>query len=211
MRVVDCDSTLSIRGTPYTVPAALANRTVAVRLFAEHFEVLDALDRVTFSRRYVPDEERGRLVIDQTHYANLPKRPREPRGGQRLDEAFLRRLPELQPLVDGLKRRLKSLTPIHLRKLLRLCDQYGEEAFLVAARKAQDFRRFDALAIERILEQAHPDTAAEVSGAAPMASLGGQGPTVVGDVECGSLDSFAPLDDAAPTTRAPAKDDPDGT
>ncbi len=73
-RIVDRDSTLSIHGTRYTVPAALAGRSVAVRLFAEHFDVLDPHGCVAFSRIYVPDEQKGRLVIDETHYANLPRR-----------------------------------------------------------------------------------------------------------------------------------------
>ena len=198
-REVDRDCTLSIRGTPYTVPASLANRTVAVRLFAEYFEVLDALGRVAFSRRYVADKDKGRLVIDKTHYANLPRRPSDHGAGQRLDEAFVKRFPELLPMVDGLKRRMKALTPIHLRRLLRLCDHYGQQAFLAAACKAQGFRRFDALAVERILEQAHPATAVQVSATEPVAPLSGHGPTTLGEVDCGSLDCFAVLDGAAVT------------
>jgi transposase len=199
-RGVDTDSTLWIRGTPYTVPAALADRSVAVRLFAEHFEVLDPLGRVAFSRCYVPDEEKGKLVIDKTHYANLPRRPRGSGSGERLDEAFLRRFPELQALVDGLKRRMKSLAPIHLRRMLRQCDRYGQEAFLTAARRAQGYRRFDALAIERILEREHPETAAELSAAEPIAPVTGHGAAALGEVDCGSLESFAALDEAGTTT-----------
>jgi transposase len=208
VRVVDRDSTLSIRGTPYTVPAALANRSVAVRLFAEHFEVLDPQGRIAFSRRYVADEHKGRLVIDETHYANLPRRPREHNDGQRLDEAFIRRFGELRPLVDGLKRRMKSLCGIHLRKLLRLCDQYGEEAFLTAARRAQEFRRFDALAVERILQRAHPSAALD-SLDEPISPISGHGAAAVGEVDCGSLDSFAAIDSAAAC--AGTQEDPNGS
>jgi len=213
VRVVDRDSTLSIRGTSYTVPTPLANRSVAVRLFAEHFEVLDPQGRVAMSRRYVADADKGRLVIDKTHYANLPRRPPGYSGGERLDEAFARRFPELRSLVDGLKRRMKSLTPIHLRALLRLCDRYGEEAFLAAATRAQDFRRFDALAVERILEHAHPATAADLALAEPVAPLSGQGAVALGQVDCGSLDSFAALDAAAASSKDsnPKEGDPHGS
>ena len=207
-----CPDIRSIRDTPYTVPAVLANRSVAVRLFAEHFEVLDPHGRVAFSRRYVPDEDKGRLVIDKTHYANLPRRPRSHSDGQRLDEAFLRRFPDLQCLVDGLKGRMKSLAPIHLRMLLRLCDHYGEQAFLVAARRAQEYHRFDALAVERILESTHPATAAEVALREPVAPLSGHGPAVVGEVDCGTIESFAALDAASATTSdSTSKDDPHGS
>lgn len=45
VRVVDADATLSMNGTRYTVPSALANRSVAVRIYAEHVEVLDPQGR----------------------------------------------------------------------------------------------------------------------------------------------------------------------
>ncbi len=202
-REVDCDSTLSVRGTPYSVPAFLANRTVAVRLFAEYFEVLDTYGRVAFSRHYVSDDEKGRPVIDKTHYANLPRNSRSAASGERIDQAFVLRFAELQPLVDGLKRRMKSFAPIHLRALLRLCDRFGQEAFLVAARRAQEFRRFDALAVERILERTYPSTAAQVAACEPISPLSGHGSAALGEVDCGSLDSFAQLDAAQPTTDIP--------
>jgi transposase len=212
VRGVDNDSTLSIRGTVYTVPATLANRSVAVNLFAEYFEVLDPYGRVAFSRRYVPDKDKGRLTIDKTHYANLPRRPRGNGGGERIDEAFVRRFSELRPLIDGLKRRMKSLAPIHVRTLLRLCDRFGEEAFLTAARRAQDFRRFDALAVERILEHAHPDIAAQVAAADGITPLYGHGPAALGEVDCGSLDAFAALDSIHTTTGTPdPTEDPHGS
>lgn len=190
IRDVYQDSTLSIRGTRYTVPSALALRAVAVRLYTEHFEVLGPHGQVAFSRRYADGTERGGLVIDETHYAQLPRRRRHGEGGERLDQAFVRRFPSLAPLCDGLKVRFKTLAPIHLRALLRLCDRFGEEAFIAAATRSQDFRRFDAYAVERILEREHP--LAERSD--PVPPLGGIGPTVLGEVEAGDLDSYRHLD-----------------
>jgi len=190
VRDVDQDSTLAIRGTRYTVPAALAMRCVAVRLYAEHFEVLGPHGRIAFSRRYAEGSERGGLIIDKTHYALLPRRPRNSQSGERLDQAFLRRFPSLGPLCDGLKIHFKTLAPIHLRALLRLVDRFGQEAFIAAATRAQEFRRFDAYAVGRILEREHP--LAESSD--PVPPLGGIGPTVLGEVEAGSLDNYSHLD-----------------
>ena len=191
VRVVDTDSTLSMNGTRYTVPSALAGRSVAVRIYTEHFEVLDPLGRVAFSRIYVSDEDKGKLQIDKTHYAAVPRRPRVP-GGERLDEALVQRFPSLASLVQGLRLRFKALAPIHYRALLRLGDRYGEQAFLEAALRAQEYRRFDALAVERILAHDHPlpehDTPTPLTGS---------GPLVLGEVEQGSLDTYARLD-AAP-------------
>lgn len=210
VRVVDDASTLSIRGTAYTVPAALASRSVGVRLYAEHFEVLDRQGRVAFSRCYVPDSEKGRLVIDPTHYANLPQRPRVGSDGQRLDEGFVRRFPQLIPLVDGLKRRMKTLAPVHISTLLKLCDDYGQEAFLVAATRAQQFRRFDAFAVKRILEKSHPAPEQE-----PLPVLSSHGPLALGQIESGSLEDFAEFDDVSAETDDgspnPKGSDHDGT
>ncbi len=199
VREVDRDSTLSVRGTRYSVPFALADSSVAVRLFADHFEVLDRQQRVAFSRRYVPDSQKGTLIIDPTHYASMPRRPKE-QGSGRLDESFVRRFPDLAPLVDGLKRRYKTLAPIQLRALLRLCDRYGQDDFVVAAKRAQEYRRFDAGAVERILERDCPlppdsDT---------QPPLGGAGPALLGEVEPPSFDGFKNLDGAAASPQEPA-------
>ena len=65
MRIVDQDCTISLFGFRYSVPASLACRTVSVRLFAEHFEVLDPFGRLLFSRRYADHTTHpGTLVID---------------------------------------------------------------------------------------------------------------------------------------------------
>ena len=202
-RCVDSDSTVSIGSRRYTVPSPLANTTVAVRLFAHHFEVLDPLGRTAFSRRYAGPETKEKLVIDPTHYATLPRRPRGAPSGDRLDEAFCRRFPELSPLVAGLKLRFKALTPIQLRALLRAADRFGEQAFRGAARRAQEARRFDAKAIERILERDHP-LAEE-----PLRPLHGTGPAVLGEVESASLDGFADLDHALPSAPPPDSDEED--
>jgi transposase len=200
-RMVDRDATLSIHGTRYTVPSVLANRSVAVRLYAEHFEVLDPNGRVAFSRAYVSDAQKGQLIIDRTHYANLSRRPTggAARAGERLDDAFIRRFPELAPFVDGLKVRMKSLAPVHLRSLLRLSDQYGQEALVAATSRAQHYRRFDANAVQRILEQNH----SPVDGH-QLPPLGGAGPNILGEVEPPSFDGFSDFDHAACPRTPPA-------
>lgn len=198
IRLVDDDSTVSIAGTRYSVPSALAGRSVAVRLYAEHFEVLDPQGRIAFTRCYATAADKGKLLVDATHYASLPRRPKSG-SGERLDEAFVKRFPDLAPFVDGLKRRFKTLAPIQIRSLLRLVDRFGEPAFREAAQRAQGYRRFDAAAIERILERAHPGADSE-----PIVPLTGTGPLVLGEVERGSLDGYANLDRAPASSPVPA-------
>lgn len=212
VRSVDDDSTLSIYQRKYTVPSPLANRSVPVRLYAHHFEVLDREGRVAFARAYAGPEEKRRLLIDPTHYAGLPRRPLETTSPERLDQSFLMRFPQLAPLVDGLKLRMKTLAPIHLRALLRLASKYGQNAFVAAAMRAQEFRRFDAAAVGRILERECPEPPDEPI--IPLTSAG-VAATAVGEVDAGCLDSFSHLDSDSPTSpptnvplSTPDRDDP---
>lgn len=204
-RIVDNDATLSIGGRKYNIPTGLANRTVPVHLFAHYFEVIGPNGQVAFSRSYVGPDEKRKTLIEPTLYAGLPRRPRATSTRERLDEAFLCRFPALASFVDGLKVRMKTLAPIHLRKLLRLAEQYGPDAFLAAAQRAQTFKRFDALAVARILEQAHAEPVDE-----PIVPLTRGGSAVLGDVDPGSLEGFGHLDSAPSTstdTTAGAKGD----
>mgnify|MGYP001603782793 CR=1 FL=1 len=191
---MDNDATLSIGGRKYNIPTGLANRTVRVHLFAGYFEVMSPNGQVAFSRGYAGPDVKRKTLIDPTLYAGLPRRPLVATNRERLDEAFLRRFPILAPLVDGLKVRMKTLAPIHLRKLLRLAEQYGPDVFLAAAQRAQTFKRFDALAVARILEQSHAEPVDE-----PIVPLTGGGAAVLGDVDPGSLEGFGHLDAEPPT------------
>ena len=198
VREVGPDAVISVRGTPYTIPAGLVHKdknvNVSVRLYAEHFEVLDRRGEVAFARRYVPESEKGRLVIDSAHYESVRRRSALPGGSvARLEDALLCRFPTLAELVDGIKRRMKSLAHIHLRALWRLADRYGEKNFLEAATRAQVFRRFDAQAVRRILERDHPCVEEEVPQQAPLTAAA-RVLVELGDVDSGSLDDYAHLD-----------------
>jgi hypothetical protein len=119
-----------------------------------------------------------------------------------LEQAFVLRFPTLKPFVDGLQLRMNKLTHIHLRALLRLAESYGEQALLAAATRAQEYRRFDAWAVERILERHYP-----LLDDAPLAPLGGAGPIVLGEVEPGSLDDYSHLDGNPASEETENKDD----
>jgi transposase len=204
VRPVDDDSTLAIRGRRYTVPSVLAGSAVSVHLFAEHFEVLDRNGRLAFSRKYVPESDERKLIIDTTHYETLPRRPRVPGGSPRLDQAFIERYPALAPLVSGLQVKMKSLAPVHFRALLRLADRYDHDAFIAAATKAQDFKRFDAHAVERILEREHG-----YADQSLIPPLGGFGPLILGDVDSGDLDAYSHLDTRNDQGELPQDNEPD--
>jgi transposase len=201
MRQVGPDATISIAGTLYTVPHHLAGRSVAVRLYAEHFDVLDRQGRVALSRRYVADEDKGKLQIDPTHYLGLPHGPRGGSGGEgsggasALDDALLKRFPSLAPLVEGITLRMKSLAHIHLKALWRLAEAHGDAHFLTAATRAQDYRRYSAQAVGRILERIDP-----LPAEPPLpVNAATRARATLGEVDPGSLDQYGHLDTATPS------------
>ena len=197
VREVGPASTLSIASTLYTVPSQLANHTVPVRLYADHFEVLDLRGKVAFSRRYVEEHLKGRLQIDPSHYTTLP-RPAGDGSGRRLDELFVRRFPSLQPFVEGITLRMKTLAPVHLGILWRLAATYGDEAFLRAVTHVQGYRRFSTQAVRRVLEHDHPHIADPEITPIPFDPRGR-----IEDVDGGSLQSYSDLEKANPSP-APA-------
>lgn len=192
MRQVGPDAVISVRGTPYTVPAGLAHQKACVRLYAEHFEVLDNRGRVAWSRAYMPEGKKGRLVIDPSHYDGVRRCSAPPTGSAaRLEEALLERFPTLADLVAGIKLRFKGLSHIHLRALWRLAARYGDEAFVHAASRVQAHRRHDAHAVRRLLEREHP-----LPDEQPHTALSAAARVVaeLGEVDPGSLDDYAHLD-----------------
>jgi transposase len=208
-------STLSLYGTLYTVPDTLRNHSVLLRLYAHHFEVLNRDKAVVYSRAYVEPADKGKLQIDPSHYAPLGRQDPQVPGG-RLDEAFLKRFPELAELVEGIQRRMKGLAPVHLRGLWRLAAQYGDKDFLSVATRVQEHRRFDAGAVRRILEREHPlvESTPPITPAGASASVLAQ----VSEVEPASLDTYSHLDTttgtlspepaAAPPSQAALPDTP---
>jgi hypothetical protein len=211
LRKVGPDSVIAVRGTHYTVPAKLAHQNVCVHLFSDHFEVLDHKGQVAFSRRYVHDADRGKLVIDPMHYESVRRRGPLPGGSvAELEKALCTRFPGTDELVAGIHLRMKSLAHVHLRALWRLADRYGDEPFAAAAARAQAYRRFDAQAVRRILEREHPlpDEEPEAPLTAAARVL-----LALGNVDGGSLDDYAHIDrteaDEAPAAAAAEADDND--
>jgi transposase len=198
------DSVISVRGTHYTIPAKLAHQTVCVHLFSDHFEVCDQTGQVAFSRRYVADAERGKLVIDRSHYEDVCRRTSLPGGSvAALEEALLTRFPALDELCAGIHIRMKSLAHVHLRALWRLADRFGDQAFAAAADRAQTYHRYDAQAVRRILERENP-----IPDDEPESPLTAAARVLIalGNVDGGSLDDYAHLDTQEPDSMSDNND-----
>ena len=110
-----------------------------------------------------------------------------------LEEAFCSRFPSLETLALGIKKRMKGLAHIHLRALWRLADRYGDEDFLTVAERVQDFHRFDAQAVKRILERDFPIPDEHLPLQSPLTAAA-RVLASLSDVDSGSLDDYAHLD-----------------
>jgi len=194
VRLVGPDCTLTIEGTPYSVPAVLAHQTVTVRLLSTTFEVLDKTGRVAFGRPYVAPKDKGKLQLDPRHYDAIPRGGEDggPGRARRAEQAFVDRWPTLAELVAGIQRRMKSLAHVHLTALGRLADRWGPEAFLAAATRAQAHKGYSSHAVKRLLERDHP--APEPDPVPPLGAAA-RAELLLDDVDSGSLDAYGHLDD----------------
>lgn len=192
-REVSEDTTVWIRGTPYTVPWRLANRTVTVRLYHGHFEVLGPDGAVAMCRAYVTAADKGRLQIDRAHHEGMPRRgdSRGPGATRRLEDSLISRFPSLAELIAGITRRMKSLAHVHVRILSRLAARHGDDAFVRAGERALQLRAFNAYSVKRLLERDDPLPSEPIPPLTRSRSLG----EFTDDVDPGSLDDYAELDE----------------
>ncbi|MBI3097735.1 MAG: transposase [Planctomycetes bacterium] len=197
IRKVASDGTVCVDASFYPVPAALVGQCVSVRVFPDRIEVLDASGAVVAAHR-IPDVP-GRVSIDGPR----PSREPVPRGA--LEVRFLTLFPEAAVFLDGLLRRMKGLSAIHLRKLERLAELHGEKPVREAIERATRYRNWSADAIGRILEARAPD----LFEPPPVPPLTGH-PTVLAaldDIPVADLSDYT-LDSMPPTPPTP---DPKGT
>jgi len=197
VRKVQKDGYIPVDGSFYPVPDHLVGQWVTVRIYPSRVEVVDAAGKLTVEHP-VPDTPR-RLPADWG-----PPTSREPSVSRtELEAVFLARFPGAAGFLDGLRLRMNALTPIHLRQIERLGALYGEARVAAALERATLYRNFNAEALKRILEAAHPN----VVGEPPITPLTA-GPEVLGvldDVEPASPRDYT-LDSMPPTQEK--NDDP---
>ncbi len=189
-RTVQQDGAIPIDGSFYPVPAARPGQRVSARVDPERVQLLDGAGHVV-AVHAVPDHPTRLPTAAPALGAARPAlaRPVQQAG-------FLARFPEAAAFLDGLARRMTTLTPIHLHTLTRLADLYGEAAMTAALAHATAYRNFNARAVERILRRAHP---AVVPEPAPLSrALRPDALGALDDVDAGSPHDYT-LDSMAPT------------
>jgi hypothetical protein len=190
VRKVQKDAYICVDGTFYPVPERLVGQHVSVRVHPHRVEILDASGSIATAHA-IPDHP------TRVWPSGEPSGPSEPTLSRSALEAnFLARFPEADVFLDGLKRRMNALVPIHLRQIERLVQLYSQGAVREAIERAMTYRNFSALSIERILQARYPNVIAE-----PPAQLLGADPAALGaldDVDAGSPADYT-LDTEPPT------------
>lgn len=188
-RTVQKDGAVPVDGSYYPVPGARPGQHVSVRIDPVRVQILDAAGEVVATHS-VPDRPM-RLPTP----APPPGGPSPARSRPVQAAGFLARFPDAAAFLEGLSRRMTTLTPIHLHALARLADLYGDEAVGQALAVAAAYRNFNARAVERILRRAHPTVVPEPALAtlAPRPeALGALDDIDPGSLRDSTLDSMAP-------------------
>jgi transposase len=155
-RLVWKDATISVDGTRYTVPASLAerrDREVWVSIGSDDLLVYD--DKGAVVARHALRREKGGIVIDESHYAEIKKR-RDRRRVPELDRRFLECFAGCEDFLNAMKETLSSIAPIHLREILGLARRYRLEEVREALRTALAHGTPTAGYVRKILSRTHP-------------------------------------------------------
>src|SRR6266545_3824370 len=196
-RVVQKDGYIPVDVSYYPVPEALLDRgPVNVRIDPRQVHLLDAAGQIVASHR-VP-ETPTRIPAP----APPPGHPRAALSRSAQEAAFLARFPHARAFLDGLAHRMTTLTPIHLRAIDQLVALYGHDAVQAALARAAAYRNFNARAVERILQRAHPTVVPEpaVGALSPRPEAFG----ALDDTDPGSLHDYT--FDSMPPTGGPDHD-----
>jgi transposase len=189
-RTVQKDGYIPIDGSYYPVPEHLVKQgTVSVHVDPVRVQILDRTGQVVASHPVPQEPTRipAPTLPAGQHRAALSRSVQE--------AAFLARFPDAALFLDGLKHRMSTLTPIHLRAVDRLVDLYGEEAVHKALERASAYRNFNSRAVERILQRAHPTVVPEpllTSRSPRPEALGALDDTDPGSPHDYTLDSMPP-------------------
>ena len=155
-RRVNHDCTISVLNSLYTVPARLVEkgtREIWVSIGCDDLLVYDKSGNLVAEHKL--SEDKGKLVIDESHYEELRRRKTK-RPLPELEARFLERFAAAGAFLAGLKRTVRSLAPIHLREILALARRYSREDVNAALARCVADGTTTSGYLRRILEQKHP-------------------------------------------------------
>jgi len=146
-QTINQESCIQWKGYHYVVPRQYMYEVCAVRITEEHLEVYSPRGEKIATH---PLAEKGR----KERYVGKPHKTAKINGVPIAD--VIRRLkdlaPEMEAYIDQVKRHKLSSWGYHLRRLLALKAVYHIDDILLAVRRAQQYKVFDAATIEGFLQ-----------------------------------------------------------
>jgi transposase len=153
VRKVQKDGYVPVDGSFYPTPLKPGNQATLL-IYPNRVEILDAAGAVVAAYP-VPDRPTRIPAPWELSPASASTTLTA------LETGFLTRFPRFPDFLEGLKRRMNALVPIHLREIEGLVGIYGEAPVAEAIERALSYRNFSARALARILERAHPNVIPE--------------------------------------------------
>ncbi len=132
----------------YSVPAQYASRRLSLRVYPSEVLIYHERELIARHRR---SYERNADILNDDHQRRLLQQRRGAR-----EQQHLLRLLRLSPRAETFYNQLQALRinyPTHVRKIIALCEIYGNEAVGRAIEDAVDLQAFSAEYITNILEQ----------------------------------------------------------
>jgi len=143
-----CQFRIRLDTNRYSVPSQYASRRLTLRVYPQKLLVYHDHDLIAQHKR---SYERNKNILNDDHQSKLLQQRRGAREQQHLLR-LLRISPASETFYQQLKvRRLNHAT--HVRKIIALCEIYGNEAVGRAIEDAVEFHAFSAEYITNILEQ----------------------------------------------------------
>lgn len=155
-RVLYKDSTVSVGGRRYSVPARLVEDGVR-ELWASigqndlHLYDLKGTLVATHALSHGPEK----LVLNEQHYEEIRRRQKQ-KTLPELERQFLERFQGAADFLRGLKEVTRSIAPIHLREILSLARRYGREEVEAALGTAVEHSSTTSGYVRRLLERERP-------------------------------------------------------
>ena len=134
-------------GNQYTVPHTLVKRTLSVAASETEVRILDGPKIVAVHERCY---DKGQVIENPEHLAELRKRKREAEHGKNSDR-LMHAAPNTSALLEALAQRGEQLGTVHAH-LLRLLDEFGGERLDDAAKRALEQETPYPRSVRMILE-----------------------------------------------------------
>jgi transposase len=152
-RLVAKDCMISVLGNFFTVPPRYVGKKVTVILSPKGITVCNPRGE-KIAAHTIP-EGKGKMVIDEAHYAEIRRRKKK-RSAPELEDHFQALFPKNTRFLAGLKKRVKGTYPIHLTHLKKLLEHFTVKQMEGALDEALSHGIFTSTYVEELLFRRYP-------------------------------------------------------